>query len=210
MGRISPGPTRWPPGAERRLVPAKSNLKPPTITHYLLPCVRCLLSLSLALSSLLHLPYPLCAPHLFPSLAPSALLPFPGAPTVQATCGPLARPAVRRAPLAPCPVLWPHSAPGSLCLYAHGAGQRARQTLSHPSALSLPAPGPWVLPVPLSSLSPRLTYPCPPVFGSPRSTLHDTMQPQVPYIAQRARVSSASRYAAKVVGPAAKPAASQP
>ena len=27
MGRISPGPTRWPPGAERRLVPAKSNLK---------------------------------------------------------------------------------------------------------------------------------------------------------------------------------------
>ena len=32
MGRISPGPTRWPPGAERRLVPAKSNLKPQT--HY--------------------------------------------------------------------------------------------------------------------------------------------------------------------------------
>ena len=31
MGRISPGPTRWPPGAERRLVPAKSNLKPQTI-----------------------------------------------------------------------------------------------------------------------------------------------------------------------------------
>ena len=30
MGRISPGPTTWPPGAERRLVPAKSNLKPPT------------------------------------------------------------------------------------------------------------------------------------------------------------------------------------
>ena len=30
MGRISPGPTRWPPGAERRLVPAKSNLKPET------------------------------------------------------------------------------------------------------------------------------------------------------------------------------------
>ena len=28
MGRISRGPTRWPPGAERRLVPAKSNLKP--------------------------------------------------------------------------------------------------------------------------------------------------------------------------------------
>ena len=31
MGRISPGPTRWPPGAARRLVPAKkktSNLKP--------------------------------------------------------------------------------------------------------------------------------------------------------------------------------------
>ena len=27
MGRISPGPTRWPPGAERRLVPAKSNTK---------------------------------------------------------------------------------------------------------------------------------------------------------------------------------------
>ena len=32
MGRISPGPTRWPPGAERRLVPAKSNLKPQTST----------------------------------------------------------------------------------------------------------------------------------------------------------------------------------
>ena len=30
MGRISPGPTRCPPGAERRLVPAKSNLKPQT------------------------------------------------------------------------------------------------------------------------------------------------------------------------------------
>ena len=30
MGRISPGPTRWPPRAERRLVPAKSNLKPQT------------------------------------------------------------------------------------------------------------------------------------------------------------------------------------
>ena len=30
MGRISPGPTRWPPGAQRRLVPAKSNLKPQT------------------------------------------------------------------------------------------------------------------------------------------------------------------------------------
>ena len=30
MERISPGPTRWPPGAERRLGPAKSNLKPPT------------------------------------------------------------------------------------------------------------------------------------------------------------------------------------
>ena len=28
--RISPGPTRWPPRAERRLVPAKSNLKPQT------------------------------------------------------------------------------------------------------------------------------------------------------------------------------------
>ena len=30
MGRISPGPTRWPPGAERRLVPTKPNLKPQT------------------------------------------------------------------------------------------------------------------------------------------------------------------------------------
>ena len=27
MGRISPGPTMWPPGAEKRLVPAKSNTK---------------------------------------------------------------------------------------------------------------------------------------------------------------------------------------
>ena len=33
MGRISPGPTRWPPGAERRLVPAKSNLKPQTLSR---------------------------------------------------------------------------------------------------------------------------------------------------------------------------------
>ena len=30
MGRLSPGPTRWPPKAERRLVPAKSNQKPQT------------------------------------------------------------------------------------------------------------------------------------------------------------------------------------
>ena len=30
MGRISPSPTTWPPGAKRRLVPAKSNLKPQT------------------------------------------------------------------------------------------------------------------------------------------------------------------------------------
>ena len=37
MGRISPGPTRWPPGAERRLVPAKSNLKPQTSVC----CVAC-------------------------------------------------------------------------------------------------------------------------------------------------------------------------
>ena len=34
MGRISPGPTRWPPGAERRLVPAKSNLKSQTQTPH--------------------------------------------------------------------------------------------------------------------------------------------------------------------------------
>ena len=34
-GGISPGPTRWPPGAEERLVPERSNLKPPTLypTH---------------------------------------------------------------------------------------------------------------------------------------------------------------------------------
>ena len=37
MGRISPGPTRWPPGAERRLVPAKSNLKPQTSNHQATP-----------------------------------------------------------------------------------------------------------------------------------------------------------------------------
>ena len=30
MGRISPGPTSWPPRAERRLVPDTSNLKPQT------------------------------------------------------------------------------------------------------------------------------------------------------------------------------------
>ena len=35
MKRISPGPTRWPPGAERRLVPAKSNLKPQTFDKLL-------------------------------------------------------------------------------------------------------------------------------------------------------------------------------
>ena len=39
MGRISPGPTRWPPGAERRLVPAKSNLKPQT--HLKTPLLNC-------------------------------------------------------------------------------------------------------------------------------------------------------------------------
>ena len=38
MGRISPGPTRWPPGAERRLVPAKSNIKPQTFSW---PCCLC-------------------------------------------------------------------------------------------------------------------------------------------------------------------------
>ena len=30
MGRISPGPTRWLPGAEERLVSETSNLKPQT------------------------------------------------------------------------------------------------------------------------------------------------------------------------------------
>ena len=30
MGRISPGPTRWPPGAEEHLVSEISNLKPQT------------------------------------------------------------------------------------------------------------------------------------------------------------------------------------
>ena len=30
VGRISPGPTRWPPGAEERLVPEESKLKPQT------------------------------------------------------------------------------------------------------------------------------------------------------------------------------------
>ena len=39
MGRISPGPTRWPPGAERRLVPTKSNLKPQTSNLKILPKV---------------------------------------------------------------------------------------------------------------------------------------------------------------------------
>ena len=33
MGKISPGPSRWPPGAERRLVPDISNLKPQTSNH---------------------------------------------------------------------------------------------------------------------------------------------------------------------------------
>ena len=47
------------------------------ITHYLLPCVPWILSVPLALFSLLYLPYPLCAPHLLSSLAPSALFPFP-------------------------------------------------------------------------------------------------------------------------------------
>ena len=30
VGRLSPGPTRWPPWAEERLVPETSNLKPHT------------------------------------------------------------------------------------------------------------------------------------------------------------------------------------
>ena len=52
--RISPGPTRWPPGAERRLVPAKSNLKPQTSTaerkaRALRYEDRCVLLLELAL-----------------------------------------------------------------------------------------------------------------------------------------------------------------
>ena len=34
-GRISPGPTRTPPMAGRRLVPAKSNLKPQTSSRSL-------------------------------------------------------------------------------------------------------------------------------------------------------------------------------
>ena len=129
-----------------------------------------------------------------------------GASNLQGTCPPRCS----AAPLAPCCVLWPHSAPRSLRLYAHGAEQCARQPLSHCFALSLPAPAPWVPPVPWSPLSPRLTYPCPPLFNSPRSTRHITMQPHVPNIAQRAWVSPASRYAAKVVGPADNPAASQP
>ena len=36
MGRISPGPTRWPLGAEERLVPGKSNLKPQTAIDFCL------------------------------------------------------------------------------------------------------------------------------------------------------------------------------
>ena len=40
MGRISPGLTRWPPGAERRLVPAKSNLKPQTFPGWGAVCGR--------------------------------------------------------------------------------------------------------------------------------------------------------------------------
>ena len=48
MGRISPGPTRWPPGAERRLVPQNqtSNLKPVYVRHHgllrLAQGVRCM------------------------------------------------------------------------------------------------------------------------------------------------------------------------
>ena len=48
MGRISPGPTRWTPGAERRVVPAKSNLKPQTSPGLYLT-VLCLLRRNLAL-----------------------------------------------------------------------------------------------------------------------------------------------------------------
>ena len=151
------------------------------ITHHLLHCVSFFLSLSLALFSLLYLPYPLCVPHLFPSLAPSAMFPLP----VRARCkqfaglllvplflGPTSLPALCSGLILP---------PRSLCLYAHGAPQCARQPLSHSSALSLPAPAPWVPPVPWSSLSPWLTYPGPPLFGSPRSTLHDTTQKRLLY-----------------------------
>ena len=35
MGRKSPGPTRWPSGAEGRLVPKTSNLKPQTVPSVL-------------------------------------------------------------------------------------------------------------------------------------------------------------------------------
>ena len=54
MGRISPGPTRWPPGAERRLVPAKSNLKPQRTVQFPL-CILflCLNSLCILRMNLL-------------------------------------------------------------------------------------------------------------------------------------------------------------
>ena len=47
MGRISPGPIRWPPGAERRLVPAKSNLKPQTSSSGISQCPSVVLSAAL-------------------------------------------------------------------------------------------------------------------------------------------------------------------
>ena len=54
MGRISPGPTRWPPGAERRLVPTETNLKPQSSGQR--PCGAC----GSHFPSLLALPY--CVP----------------------------------------------------------------------------------------------------------------------------------------------------
>ena len=68
------------------------------ISHYLVPCVPCFLSLSLALFSLLYLPYPLCAPHLLPSLAPSALFPFPVCARCQQFAGHLLAPLFRGPP----------------------------------------------------------------------------------------------------------------
>ena len=41
MGKISPGPTRWPAGAERRLVLETSNLKPQTSKNGIADYISC-------------------------------------------------------------------------------------------------------------------------------------------------------------------------
>ena len=85
MGRISPGPTRWAPGAERRLVPAKSNLKPQTCAFRELCLVALLVvpgcPLRVCALALPRRPLPpplggvVCAPRTVPALGAGRAVP---------------------------------------------------------------------------------------------------------------------------------------